>query len=287
MKIIKQYEDGPVLIQPNVFKDDRGYFYESFNENEFKEKVFDTTFVQDNQSRSAYGTIRGMHFQKGEYAQAKLVRVVKGAVVDVVVDIRPDSKHYLETYYAYLSDKNHYQFFVPRGFAHGFIALEDDTIFQYKCDNYYNKESEGSFNFKSIKDFAWGLYVPEDEWKVSPKDKDAPYMEDVNFASYGFTGLSKVKKYKELDLNLIKNYLTPSFSNTGREIDRESIRKVLMNSYVQFKDGREGKIIDTQNVYNPAEFFGSISLLVHIDGEEYPIALKASGFDSVLRIYLK
>ena len=136
--------DGPYLIKPNIFKDERGYFYESFNEREFKEKIGDINFVQDNESCSAYGVIRGMHFQKPPYEQAKLDRVVKGAVVDIVIDLRKNSPTFKKMWKVYLSEENKRQFFVPRGFAHGFLSLKDNTIFQYKCDNFYNKESEGA-----------------------------------------------------------------------------------------------------------------------------------------------
>ena len=179
MKIIKEYEDGPVLMEAELFGDDRGYFYESFNEKEFKEKVADVTFVQDNQSSSAYGTIRGMHFQKGEYAQAKLVRVVKGTVIDVVVDVRPDSKNYLQTYYAYLSEKNHRQFFVPRGFAHGFVVLSDTAVFQYKCDEFYHPEADGGI---SIIDDSLGIdwRIPIDNALLSDKDTKHALLKDFS-----------------------------------------------------------------------------------------------------------
>lgn len=173
MDIVSKIENGPVLIVPTVHKDERGYFYESFNDKEFRKKVADTTFVQDNQSKSSYGVLRGMHFQKGEYAQAKLVRVVNGAVIDVVLDIRKDSPNYGKYYYYYLSEENHYQLFVPRGFAHGFVALRDNTVFQYKCDNVYNKESEGSYNYKSF-GFDWTSIVDANDLKISDKDKVAP-----------------------------------------------------------------------------------------------------------------
>ena len=166
-------KNGPVIIEPKIFKDDRGYFFESFNEKEFKEKVADVDFVQDNESRSAYGTVRGLHFQKGEHAQAKLVRVVRGAVVDVVVDIRPDSPNFGRWYYAYLSEENHRQFFVPRGFAHGFLALRDDTVFQYKCDNFYCKESEGAIYFDDHElMIPWGSWADYADLKLSPKDHE-------------------------------------------------------------------------------------------------------------------
>lgn len=175
MEIKKLYENGPALLFPKIYKDDRGYFYETFNEKEFKEKIGDINFVQDNESQSSYGTIRGMHFQKGEHAQAKLVRVVKGAVVDVVIDIRPESENFGKYFYVYLSEENKRQFFVPRGFAHGFITLRDNTIFQYKCDNFYNKESEGSIFFADAEiEIPWTIWIDPDKFKVSEKDLNAP-----------------------------------------------------------------------------------------------------------------
>ena len=175
----KLYEGGPIAIFPKVYKDDRGYFYETFNEKEFKEKVGDIDFVQDNESMSAYGTIRGMHFQAGEHAQAKLVRVLKGAVIDVVIDIRPESENFGKYFYVYLSEENKRQFFVPRGFAHGFIALQDNTIFQYKCDNFYNKESERSIFFGDAGlNIPWVAWVNPDKFKVSEKDLHAQLFSD-------------------------------------------------------------------------------------------------------------
>ena len=173
MDIIWKYEDGPALISPKLFLDSRGYFYESFNEKEFKEKVADVTFVQDNQSFSSYGVLRGMHCQKGDYAQAKLVRVIKGSVIDVIVDARKNSSYYGRVYSAYLSGDNHRQLYVPRGFLHGFLTLSNDTIFQYKCDNYYNKESEQGFNYKSIP-FPWENYIDKEQIIVSEKDLASP-----------------------------------------------------------------------------------------------------------------
>ena len=172
MKIVEKIENGPVLICPDIFEDERGYFYESFNEQEFKNKVCDTTFVQDNQSLSSYGVLRGMHFQTGDFVQAKLVRVGKGAVIDVEVDIREDSQNKGEVCSYLLSEDNHYQLFVPRGFAHGFLTIKDGTVFQYKCDNYYSKTSEGSFNYNSF-GFNWTKYVPENKIIVSEKDAAA------------------------------------------------------------------------------------------------------------------
>lgn len=168
-------DNGPIVLAPTVLKDNRGYFFESYNEAGLKDVIGNVDFVQDNESRSSYGTVRGLHFQKGQYAQAKLVRVAKGAVVDVVVDIRPDSPSFGRHYFAYLSEENHRSFFVPRGFAHGFIALRDDTVFQYKCDNYYNKESEGSIFFADAElDIPWVIWMEPSELKLSDKDLSAP-----------------------------------------------------------------------------------------------------------------
>ena len=161
----------PTLIEPKLHRDERGYFFESFNLKDFEEKMGQKiNFVQDNESYSQKGTLRGMHYQTGPYEQAKLVRVIKGAVYDVAVDIRPWSSTFGKHVGVYLSGDNHQQFFIPRGFAHGFIALEDDTIFQYKCDNYYHKANEGSFNWNTC-GISWGNYM--DLNKVILSDKDA------------------------------------------------------------------------------------------------------------------
>lgn len=173
MNVIWKFDNGPALIEPKEYKDNRGYFMETFRINEFKEKVADVDFVQENQSKSSFGVLRGMHCQTGEHAQAKLVSVVKGSVIDVVVDARKDSPNYGKTYYAYLTEQNHRQLFVPRGFLHGFLTLEDDTVFQYKCDNYYNKESEQGFNYKSIP-FPWEKYIDKEQIIVSEKDLANP-----------------------------------------------------------------------------------------------------------------
>lgn len=172
--------DGPTLIVPDIFKDERGYFFESFNDKKFRDSVADVTFVQDNESHSFYGVLRGLHFQKPPYAQAKLVRVIKGSVVDVVVDIRADSPHYGKYYTAILSEFNHRQFFIPRGFAHSFVALSDDVIFQYKCDNFYNKESEGSicYNDPDI-NIPWGAFLNIKDIVVSEKDKKAKLFSEI------------------------------------------------------------------------------------------------------------
>ena len=151
MQVIDTILDGVKIIAPSVFVDDRGYFFESFNDKEFREKVCDTTFVQDNQSKSCKGTLRGLHWQAPPFAQSKLVRVTKGAVIDVAVDVRVGSPTFGQHVAVKLSDENNFQLFIPRGFAHGFVALTDDVIFQYKCDNFYNKESERAVRWDSIK----------------------------------------------------------------------------------------------------------------------------------------
>lgn len=159
------------LIEPQIFGDDRGDFFESFNQKLFAEKTgLDIHFVQDNQSKSDRGVLRGLHFQTGEYAQAKLVRVIKGKVLDVVVDLRQSSLTYGQKFSVILSEENNKQLFVPRGFAHGFSVLEDNTIFSYKCDNYYNKASEGGimYNDKEL-DINWML--KQEEVILSEKDQ--------------------------------------------------------------------------------------------------------------------
>lgn len=177
----------PTLIEPKLYRDERGYFFESFNLDEFRKNVGnDIIFVQDNESLSQKGTIRGMHFQTGPWEQAKLVRVVKGAVYDVAVDIRPNSSTFGKFVGVHLTENNHQQFFIPRGFAHGFVALEDDTIFQYKCDNYYHKANEGSFRWNTI-GIPWDNYVDLNKVIVSEKDADAiPFADYVkrNFNAY-------------------------------------------------------------------------------------------------------
>lgn len=159
------------VIKPAVFEDDRGYFFESFHKQKFYELTgIDVEFVQDNQSKSNRGVLRGLHFQTGEHAQAKLVRVIKGRVLDVAVDLRQNSPTYKKVFTVELNETNKLQLFIPRGFAHGFAVLEDHTIFCYKCDNYYNKDSESGviYNDPSLK-IDWGL--PEEEIVLSEKDK--------------------------------------------------------------------------------------------------------------------
>ena len=173
--------DGPYLIKPNIFKDERAYFYESFNEREFKEKIGDVRFVQDNESCSAYGVIRGMHFQRPPYEQAKLVRVVKGEVVDIVIDLRKKSPTYQKIWKVYLSEENKRQFFVPRGFAHGFLSLKDDTIFQYKCDNFYNKESEDAILWCDDPLAMFGTeQINAEDINVSDKDRMNKCFDEID-----------------------------------------------------------------------------------------------------------
>ena len=147
MKVTKTEIDGVFIIEPQVFEDERGYFFESYNKEKLKEQGIDYDFIQDNQSKSKYGTIRGIHFQKGEYAQAKLVRVLEGTVLDVAVDLRKDSPTFGKHVAVELSAENRRQLMIPRGFGHGFSVLSETAVFAYKCDNVYNKASEGGLRY--------------------------------------------------------------------------------------------------------------------------------------------
>ena len=169
MEVIKTAIDGVVIIEPKVFKDQRGYFFESFSQREFEAKVRKINFVQDNESMSSYGVMRGLHFQRPPYTQSKLVRCVKGKVLDVAVDIRKGSPTYGQHVAVELSEDNHRQFFVPRGFAHGFAVLSDTAVFQYKCDNFYAPQADGGI---SIKDESLGIdwKIPTDMVILSEKD---------------------------------------------------------------------------------------------------------------------
>lgn len=176
MNFIATKLEGCYIIEPKVIKDDRGYFMESFNENTFQKGIGQKIhFVQDNQSFSSKGVLRGLHYQLGEHSQAKLVRVLSGEVLDVAVDIRPNSKTFGEHVSVLLSADNQTQLFVPRGFAHGFLVLSETATFFYKCDNFYNKESEGGiiYNDKTI-NIDWGF--PENELIISEKDKVQPEL---------------------------------------------------------------------------------------------------------------
>ncbi|MBQ7575433.1 MAG: dTDP-4-dehydrorhamnose 3,5-epimerase [Bacteroidales bacterium] len=174
MEYIKTGIEGPVIIEPRVFGDARGYFFESFSQRDFEAHVGPVSFVQDNESWSASrGVLRGMHFQKGDCAQAKLVRVARGRVLDVAVDIRPGSPTFGRFVKVELSAENKRMFYIPRGFAHGFLVLEDDTVFQYKCDNYYAPASEGSFRWDDPEvGIDWG--VDPASVILSEKDSKAP-----------------------------------------------------------------------------------------------------------------
>lgn len=180
MEVIKTDIEGVVIIEPRIFNDERGYFYESFSQREFEEKVCRTVFVQDNQSKSSYGVLRGLHFQKPPYCQSKLVRCIKGAVLDVAVDIRKGSPTFGKYVAVELTEENHRQFFVPRGFAHGFAVLSPEAVFQYKCDNFYCKESEGSVAWNDPQ-LAIDWRIPAGDVLLSPKDKQSKNIEDAEY----------------------------------------------------------------------------------------------------------
>ena len=179
MKITETKLKGCFIVEPTVFGDARGYFYESFNKDKFKNVTnTEIEFVQDNEAFSNKGTLRGLHFQKGKFAQAKLVRVVKGKVLDVVVDIRRDSATFGEHFSCVLSEENKKQIFIPRGFAHGYSVLENNTIFVYKCDNFYEPKAEGGimYNDKNL-NIDWML--SDDEIIVSEKDKSQKQFNEL------------------------------------------------------------------------------------------------------------
>lgn len=178
MNVIKTPIEGLVIIEPRLFGDDRGYFFESFNQREFEQEIGPVTFVQDNESKSCYGVIRGLHFQKGEHAQSKLVRVVKGAVLDVAVDIRPGSPTFGMHFAVELTGENHLQFFLPRGMAHGFSVLSEEAVFQYKCDNFYCRESEGAIAWDDP-DLGIDWHIPKDKVILSEKDRNHPRLRDL------------------------------------------------------------------------------------------------------------
>lgn len=179
MEVIKTEIDGVVIIEPKIFGDERGYFFESFNAAEFARKVgVNTVFVQDNESKSKYGVLRGLHFQKGEFAQSKLVRVVEGRVIDVAVDIRRGSPTFGKHVAVELSKENKRQLFIPRGFAHGFAVLSEEAVFQYKCDNLYAPDHEGAIAWNDPKiGIDWQIR-PEDAI-LSEKDKKHPTLDEA------------------------------------------------------------------------------------------------------------
>lgn len=180
MNIIETNIEGVIIIEPRLFEDERGYFFESFNQKEFQEKVCKTTFIQDNESKSSYGVIRGLHFQKPPFAQSKLVRVVKGSVLDVAVDIRKGSTTFGQHVAVELTEDNHRQFFIPRGFAHGFSVLSKEVIFQYKCDNFYAPQSEGAIAWDDP-DLGIDWQISIDEILLSEKDKSHPKLAEIIF----------------------------------------------------------------------------------------------------------
>lgn len=178
MDVIKTEIEGVAILAPRIFNDPRGYFFESFNLKEFEEKVGHVDFVQDNESRSSYGVVRGLHFQKGEHAQAKLVRVIEGSVLDVAVDIRPGSPTYGKHVAVELTGENHLQFFIPRGFAHGFSVLSETAVFQYKCDNFYCPSSEGAIAWDDP-DLGIDWRIPKEKVILSAKDSNHPLLKDL------------------------------------------------------------------------------------------------------------
>ncbi len=179
MNVIKTNIDGVVIIEPRIFEDTRGYFFESFSQRKFDEKVRPLTFVQDNESKSSYGVMRGLHFQNPPFTQSKLVRCVKGAVLDVAVDIRKGSPTYGQHVVVELTEENHKQFFIPRGFAHGFAVLSEIAVFQYKCDEFYHPEADGGI---SILDDSLGIdwKIPTDKALLSDKDTKHPLLKDFD-----------------------------------------------------------------------------------------------------------
>ena len=180
MQIENTSIEGCFIIKPSVFEDERGAFFESFNQQKFEELTgLAIDFVQDNQSISKKGVLRGLHFQKGEYAQAKLVRVIKGEVMDVAVDLRPDSSTFGKHVSVILNETNNLQLFVPRGFAHGFITLSEEAIFAYKCDNYYNKSYESGIIY-SDPDLDIDWKIPKMEVQLSQKDLVLPFFKEPN-----------------------------------------------------------------------------------------------------------
>lgn len=184
MHVIKTEIDGVVLIKPTIYTDSRGYFFESFSQREFEARVGKVNFVQDNESKSSYGVVRGLHFQLPPYTQAKLVRCVKGNVFDVAVDLREGSPTYGKYVGFELSEENHLQLFIPKGFAHGFSVLSDTAVFQYKCDEFYHPEVDGGVNMldETIEDtignkgINW--HVPKEKIILSDKDTKHPKLKD-------------------------------------------------------------------------------------------------------------
>ena len=179
MKLIETPLKDCFVLEPSVFKDERGLFYESYNKKRFNDVTnLNIDFVQDNQSASSYGVLRGLHFQTGEFAQSKLVRVLLGKVLDVVVDLRKDSETFGQQYSIVLDDVDHKQLFVPKGFAHGFITLSERSIFSYKCDNFYDKASEGGIIYNDAT-LSINWHLPKEDFIISEKDKLLPTFKEL------------------------------------------------------------------------------------------------------------
>lgn len=170
---------GCFILKPTIFKDNRGFFYETYNKTTFKKITgLSIDFVQDNQSNSTYGTLRGLHYQKGKMAQAKLVRVIQGKVLDIVVDIRKDSQTYGQHFSIVLDDTNKLQLFIQRGFAHGFITLSRNSVFSYKCDNFYDKTSDGGIIYNDAT-LSLNWHLPKEDFIISKKDKQLPTFNEA------------------------------------------------------------------------------------------------------------
>lgn len=179
MNVIKTEIEGVYVIEPRVFEDPRGYFFESFSQRDFEREIRTIHFVQDNESKSSYGVVRGLHFQRPPYCQSKLVRVIHGAVLDVAVDIRKGSPTYGKWVSCLMTGENHRQFFVPRGFAHGFSVLSEEAVFQYKCDNFYHPEAEGAVAWDDpALNIDW--QVPADQVILSEKDCHHQPLKDID-----------------------------------------------------------------------------------------------------------
>lgn len=178
MEVIKTAIPGVFVIEPKIFGDERGYFFESFNERDFAEKVGNVDFVQDNESKSRYGVVRGLHFQKPPFAQSKLVRVIVGKVLDIAVDIRKGSPTFGKHVAVELTAENHLQFFMPKGIAHGFAVLSQEAVFQYKCDNFYAPQSEGAVAWNDPA-LAIDWHIPANEVILSEKDKHHPLLSEI------------------------------------------------------------------------------------------------------------
>lgn len=180
MQILKTKIPGLLIVDPDVFKDDRGYFFESYNHQKYQDQGIDTEFVQDNISSSVRGVVRGLHYQLAPYAQGKLIQVLKGTVLDVAVDLRKGSPTFGEYLALELSEDTHRQFYIPQGFAHGFSVLSEEAVFSYKCNNYYNKESERGINFLDPSlNIDW--QIPENEIIISPKDQALPFLDEAEY----------------------------------------------------------------------------------------------------------